>query len=229
MTTLYIAEIPGNASDINFRALLSPEIIKNDTSRISNKSYLVSHLTALSVLTVALREYLDIENFTLPKLSKNQNGKPYLEGDYPKFNWSHSGNMLLLGVSSKEIGVDIEEIRNRKLLPIAQRFFSPEETEYIQSDKNKEKEHFFELWVIREALGKYYGTGIQAFSSIKVDPVMKEITFNEEQINCSIWSGTYKNYKIAVALEDETVTVNEIILNSKTFTKKVLKEVLHTY
>ena len=45
-------------------------LIKNDTSRISNKSYLVSHLTALSVLTVALREYLDIENFTLPKLSK---------------------------------------------------------------------------------------------------------------------------------------------------------------
>ena len=49
------------------------------------------------------------QNEDLIELSEN--GKPYFKNSNLFFNYSHSKNYILVGISSSEIGVDIEENR----------------------------------------------------------------------------------------------------------------------
>lgn len=93
-------------------------------------------------------------------------GKPYValaEMEVPLFfNVSHSGHIALLGFSlEREIGVDIEEVRDIKgLVGIARTVFSERETEFFHSISDLERRAlFFRLWTCKEALLKEEGTG----------------------------------------------------------------------
>ena len=89
-------------------------------------------------------------------------GKPYLK-NMPDFcfNISHSGDYVLLGVSGKEIGCDIELIRKRDL-KIAKRFFTAQEYEDIIRVKNEDDRMslFFSYWVLKESYIKQSGLGL---------------------------------------------------------------------
>lgn len=85
----------------------------------------------------------------LPEVALTDMGKPYFP-DYPgvRFNLSHTGGAVLVGVSDQDIGVDIEKIR-----PVSQR--SMQRLAGVATERE-----FFQNWVRREARSKRGGSGV---------------------------------------------------------------------
>ncbi len=87
-----------------------------------------------------------------------EDGKPYLENENVFFSISHSGDYVLCCLSDREIGCDIEKIRDYNP-KIAKRFFTEKETLLLE-DKVTEDYNFSVLWTLKESILKKEGTGI---------------------------------------------------------------------
>jgi len=94
-------------------------------------------------------------------------------GDTVSFNVSHSGDWVVLAFGrNRNIGVDVEKIkREMDVLPIAKRYFTPEERVLVE---NAEDRHavFFELWARKEAYVKACGSTL--FTELSSFPVPME-------------------------------------------------------
>ena len=102
-------------------------------------------------------------------IQKTPEGQPYLPGA-PCFSISHSGSLILLGVSDRPIGVDIQEQRTVSVSRIASRFFHPNETERIRISTDPDSE-FLSLWTAKESYVKAKGLGFSLpFSSFSLQP-----------------------------------------------------------
>lgn len=105
------------------------------------------------------------------KTALSEHGKPYLPGRGDVFfNISHSGRMVIVGVSDREIGVDIEKVRH----------FNDSLKNYVFSEGDLrlseliEEKYSFEaegevsssdialtrLWTVKESIMKHSGLGI---------------------------------------------------------------------
>ncbi|ANQ49184.1 4'-phosphopantetheinyl transferase superfamily protein [Flammeovirga sp. MY04] len=90
--------------------------------------------------------------------SYSKNGKPYLSSIYGAsvfFNLSHSNGYFVVGISNKELGVDMEPITKldeKKL----KWFLSPQELKEVESitDENQRKMSLFKLFTMKEAFIK---------------------------------------------------------------------------
>lgn len=94
-----------------------------------------------------------------PLFHFGDHGKPYLtnyEGIY--FNISHCREAVVVGVSSKEVGIDAEGSRSFSE-SLLQRAFNDDEQSRILSASVPERE-FARLWTRKEAWFKWTGTGI---------------------------------------------------------------------
>ena len=119
------------------------------------------HEAAYKLLSYVLEKYYKINSF---QLGKGEHGKPYLENVQGiNFNISHCRGLVVCGVSENDIGVDVEYFR-RFDEKVMERIFSPSEKEYVLSS-DAAGENFFRIWTLKEALGKYIGTGL--FSDLK--------------------------------------------------------------
>lgn len=95
-------------------------------------------------------------------------GKPFLtiplvESERIEFNLSHSGDLVLIGVSSCcSLGVDVERLSRRvEFEELGDRFFSSEEAEAIRLLPEEERRRvFFDTWVCKEAFIKAVGDGL---------------------------------------------------------------------
>jgi 4'-phosphopantetheinyl transferase len=100
------------------------------------------------------------------EFARREEGKPFLiNAPTPVyFNLSHSGNFAVLAVSTLgEIGIDIETIRPRNFLAIAERYYHADELAQLQALPAAEREHyFFKLWTLKEAFFKATGSGISS-------------------------------------------------------------------
>ena len=85
----------------------------------------------------------------LPEIRRSSFGKPYFP-EHPEihFNLSHTAGAVLVALSDRPVGVDIERIR-----PVSQRAMRR------LADVATERA-FFQSWVRREALAKCSGTGV---------------------------------------------------------------------
>jgi 4'-phosphopantetheinyl transferase len=88
-------------------------------------------------------------------------GKPYLPGyDSFHFNISHSGDMIVLAVHSKPVGIDVEEIQPINDLELSS-YFSLCEIDKLLSQKPEAHEaYFYELWTMKESFIKAIGAGL---------------------------------------------------------------------
>jgi len=80
-----------------------------------------------------------------------------------QFNWSHSGDAALIAVARNVApGIDIERLRPRAhAMPLAERFFHPEETAALAAlDASEQASAFLRLWTGKEAVLKAMGRGI---------------------------------------------------------------------
>ena len=89
-------------------------------------------------------------------LNYSENGKPVADGLF--FNVSHSGNYVVGVVSDCEVGCDIEKVSNAPM-KVAHHYFSPAESEYINSEPDKDRA-FFTIWTLKESYMKMTGQGL---------------------------------------------------------------------
>ena len=89
-------------------------------------------------------------------------GKPYIDGDGPSFNLSHSGDLALVAIAGHELGVDVEKVRHLESLPqIAQRHFSDVEYAALEAlDAARQELAFYRCWTRKEAYIKALGEGL---------------------------------------------------------------------
>lgn len=101
------------------------------------------------------------------RFTYSDHGKPaLLDAQNPsglQFNLSHSGEMMLVGVTlGHAIGVDIEQVRPLDdMMGIAASFFSAHENEMLATVPEGQKElAFFNCWTRKEAYIKAQGQGL---------------------------------------------------------------------
>ena len=125
-----------------------------------------------SLLSSYLKNLLSEE-----ELLKNENGKPYFANG-PYFNISHSGKYVLMAVSTSEVGVDIEEIKNRDMSSLV-RIFNEAEAKMI-----KEHSDFYYLWCAKESLIKCMGLSVSKVREIPSLPLNGLKTFKGKDYQC---------------------------------------------
>ncbi len=137
---------------------------------------------------------------SLPEIVTNERGKPqFKDMTLPHFSLSHSGDYVLLALSSAPVGADIErhrEVKNALHLKIADKC-------------EREDFDFFELWCLRESLSKL--TGELSPSSLRLRRGADGIVcVGREQVFCSLFSQHVQGYTFAVC-GSENATVSEIV------------------
>ena len=105
----------------------------------------------------------------LISFGQNAAGKPHLSqgqaigpcAGQGHFNVSHSHGVSLVGVCpTREIGIDLEPIRDLSSREaLARRWFHPEEVKALEQ-KKWEAAPFFAIWTAKEAVVKALGTGL---------------------------------------------------------------------
>lgn len=97
------------------------------------------------------------------RIEYGENGKPYLKDiSEVYFNLSHSEERVMCVISEKEVGCDVEKIRDTDFR-IAGHFLTDEEQAFLEQANNLEekKELFFRLWTLKESFLKATGMGMK--------------------------------------------------------------------
>jgi 4'-phosphopantetheinyl transferase len=154
----------------NLSNFLSPEELTRAQTFKRNQHHFVA---TRALLRKVLAYYTGTPSASL-EFARREQGKPYLLNSPLYFNLSHSGNFAVLVVSATgEIGVDIETIRPRNFLAIAERYYHTDELKQLLATTEAEREQlFFKLWTLKEAFFKATGGGI----SSGLDKVCFQIT-----------------------------------------------------
>ena len=111
------------------------------------------------------------------ELIADDRGKPSCVNG-PAVSISHSGDIVACAVCDVgDIGIDLEFwSRSRDVEAIAQRFFSPAESDWLATQP---ADHFYRLWVLKEAWLKATGAGISGgldkLSCIVTPPVIEKL------------------------------------------------------
>ena len=103
-------------------------------------------------------------------IAANENGQPYLTAAPDvHFSLSHSAAWAVCAVSDHPVGVDIQQCRSFKP-NIADRFFHPDEVQYLSSLSPAERENaFYTLWALKESYVKADGRGLRLLRQFCVD------------------------------------------------------------
>lgn len=139
------------------------------------KRYEISHGALRIILGSYLRRAPQSVRFEICDTGKPEllvvSGDPLI-----KFNMSHSGEVMILGVTkNRRIGVDVEMISHRiDIIQIAEHYFTAAEAAEIrETPAGKQRERFFTHWTCKEAYLKAIGSGLagglQSFSLSEKD------------------------------------------------------------
>ena len=83
------------------------------------------------------------------QIERTGNGKPYTDGVH--FSITHTGDIALIAVSDRPVGVDAEIIKERNFLSVVKRFTAREQAETGNTYE------FLRHWVVKEAYIKLIG------------------------------------------------------------------------
>ena len=100
---------------------------------------------------LSIRKLFSFNNISLSELVYDSNGAPYLKNG-KKISISHTNNFAALVISDYNIGIDIQDYRE-KIISISDKFISAYERQII--DVNSVKELTL-IWCIKESVFKIY-------------------------------------------------------------------------
>lgn len=168
---------------------------RSDEDRIL--SLYAAVLTRLALVRLYHCSNSDLSFTTFP------HGKPIIDTTlfkppyYADFNFSHTRNALLLGITTTgKIGVDIEKIHKAPFKTM-KHIFHPNEIAYINSAQNTERElRFYKIWTRKEAYSKCHGIGLSE-ELISVDTL-------ESPLNDCIYTWIHEDYVCSVMLLQST-------------------------
>ncbi len=95
-------------------------------------------------------------------------GKPFVK-DYPEieFSLSHSGDMVILAVSSSPVGADVEKICDIGISEFDS--FLNEREKRIIAEAGDPLTAFYRIWTARESFAKMTGRGLAIFEDEEID------------------------------------------------------------
>ncbi len=123
-------------------------------------------------------------------IKKGEHGKPYVLNVPAHFNISHSGNYVVVAISDKPIGIDLEIIEDFSAI-LAKKLFNEDELKYISqigysNKKSVMQQRFYEIWTAKEAYLKYLGLGISGgVNSLSFSLCNSKLIPNKKDINLS--------------------------------------------
>ena len=162
MTNIFAIQLIAGAEFESIREQISeflPMEIKNRILQYKNNAATQRSLLGEILSRSVLSKKLDIPLQEV-SVQKAEKGKPFLKNHPLYFNISHSGNWVVVATSEKEIGVDIELIRNVDFR-IAERYFSEKEKNKLFGlSEEKQTAYFFDLWTLKESYLKLLGKGL---------------------------------------------------------------------
>ena len=135
-----------------------------------------------------------INSLSKEPLLFNDTGKPFFEKG-PFFNVSHSGQYIVMAVSSREIGVDIEECIEKDMSSLI-RIFNEAEAKMI-----KEHADFYYLWGAKESLIKCIGSSINKIKEIPSLPLNGIKTYKGKDYQCK--SFVYDKHIVSLTRESK--------------------------
>ena len=114
---------------------IKPELLEEFRHKeFKNKAKQKEHCFSYLMTDRILKEVYGLENRNIEFL----NGKPYLLTREKYFSISHSGKYILIGFSDNECGADIEQMKERDYVSIAERMkFSASNLEEFYSEWTK--------------------------------------------------------------------------------------------
>lgn len=157
---------------------------------VQGKKHEQEHRAGLELLREGLvREYPQVfsglcEEDLERELDRGEKGKPFLK-HYPQiqFNLSHGKDMVVCGIDSSPLGVDVEAIRPVKPT-IFRRVLTAGERDDLEKRKEMEGEEggyrdFFRFWTLKESYAKAVGLGLAVdFTSFSFRlPAWEEVSF----------------------------------------------------
>lgn len=166
------------------------------TQRYRQEKDRQSRIIGRAVLKILLGRYLKAEPKEI-RFQLDHNKKLLLQNILSEnlyFNVSHSGDWILIAVSTNPIGVDAEQINTsftyQNLLGFS---FSLEEKNYIQAAA-KPHQSFYKLWTRKEALLKATGKGL--IDDLILVPGLDGVHQNPEHITGSAESWQITSFEI---------------------------------
>lgn len=156
-----------NINDISNKELESFELLNSDILKL--KKLLLEKRKKQFIVGRMLLDKLLNENYNIKYIDMeiiyNENGKPYFSKKSIYFNISHSEDYVIVVISDKEIGVDIEKIKNISLSTI-KLFSNKNEIDYIVKDKKFLCFRAFQIYTLKEAYIKKYGKNLSELLNI---------------------------------------------------------------
>lgn len=128
----------------------------------------------------------------------NEYGKPYFKNSKYFFNTAHSGKYAICVISDKEVGIDIEEIKDFKD-KVAKRYFTSKENQYIELS-NEKVDLFYRLWTFKESYVKCLGKGLSIpLNSIELVSKNNNVVISGDKTH-QFYETKIENYRIAWCL-----------------------------
>ncbi len=162
-----------------------PENELNRIAKYGSKKRRDESLNGLFLLGKVLEMY----GINTYELSYTEKGKPYIDNLKYHFNISHSNEYVVCAVSDKEVGIDIEMVKD-KITNIKPK---------ITDEEMDDPDSLTELWTLKESFIKYLGIGITM--DLKKIKVKREKDFFEiNYLNNTCYAKMLKidNYYISV-------------------------------
>lgn len=187
---LFDTALLSGVSDKDFRTVLSQDELSR-ASRFHSAIIRSGFETGRAVVRTILSRYAGLPADEVV-FSYGYRGKPYLLATGLHVNWSHSGTTWLLAVTaSGDIGVDIEREANATdwVGPVSLAF-STDEIAFVicDSDPERSRRHFLEVWTRKEALFKASGKGLHdSMAAVSVIGADGRLSLNLDSGNAGRW------------------------------------------
>ena len=157
---------------------------------------------------IAIRKTLQVLLDNKYEIGYKTDGKPFLKNDRRHLSISHSPELVVVSVSSKNCGIDVENI-GRNIDRVAGRFLHPGELKQIENSGEKQF-YTMMVWCAKEAIFKCScRSNIQFKEQIYIDlPCNSEgnvfngiLSLSEIRENYRLWYYLYKNNMIVYCVE----------------------------
>lgn len=152
MIKLFTARVSDFTDEqLNDEYLCQTDAVKERIDKKNEKGRAQS-LAALCLLRQGIKKVFGDTDYTV---IYNENGKPYTDKCF--FSISHSGGFVACALSDKNIGLDIEVLKNIKRRDVYI-FFTDREKNYVNENPRLLSQRFLEIWTKKEAAVKFYSS-----------------------------------------------------------------------
>ena len=162
-----------------------------------------------------LSKFLGIKPLDLP-LESLPGKPPLLKGTLGNISLSHCKDALLIGWSTKKIGVDIERSdRKFKFRNVSDRFFLDEEKKGLEKlSDEKLRLSVLNLWVLKEAAIKWQkGSIVNDLSSWKIDKFYRSAYHKSLNISLNTFHIFKESWIVGVAHDSGKLNDKDIMIN----------------